>query len=278
MCLLFIQNNIRQRFAKLLIFLLFSSSWRMHHSLMCLDGYKPPDIHSWKTFWILKILRHFGNLISHIDLRFTNFRKWYPIHIENYIAEYCSKTLTKLTLVTLPNLLFKTISVPLPNLEMICLIRESSGANSRDLPLKQNFPNLQGISLNLTQEIVPLELNEHKAFDLIYLKVVVAFNKINSQSDNILRENYVLELLRSHPNLINLKLRYTDFYSNIIFVQFAHDNLPKLETLYLIIPELPNNNEIFHFENVVDFTIRASFENLKHIPFTFGKLVSAEAI
>lgn len=232
-----------------------------------MDEYNPPDIYAWETLRILRILRNFGNLISHIDLKFIDFGKWYPIYIENYIAEYCSKTLKKLTLNTLPNLLLKSISVPFTNLEMICL-----GDNSRDLPLKQNFPNLQGISLDSNRAIAPLELDEHKAFDLKYLKVVLSDIYSKSQSDTHLRENYILELLRSHPNLINLKLRYTDSNSNIIFLQFARDNLLKLETLYLMLYKLPNNIETFHFENVVDFTIHTSFQNLKHIPFTFGKL------
>lgn len=240
----------------------------MHHNCK-MDEYNPPDICAWKTLRTLKILRNFGNLISHIDLTPIDFRKWYPkwypIYIENYIAEYCSKTLTKLSLSTLPNLLFKPISVPFTNLEMIYL-----GSNSRYLALKQSFPNLQGISLYLTQTNTPLEVNQHKAFDLKYLEVYVSDSQ--SQSETHLRENYILELLRSHPNLINLKMRHYMSYSNMLFVQFAHDNLLKLETLYLIIPKLPNNNETFHFENVVDFTIRTSFENLKHIPFTFGKL------
>lgn len=251
-----------------IIDLFFSPSWRMRTQCDC-NEFNPPDIYACKTLWILKILRNFGNLVVHIDLRSINFRKWYPIFIENYIAEYCSKTLIKLSFGTMPNLLFKSISVPFTNLEIISLV-----ADSRDLPLIQNFPNLQGISLHSIRTIAPLELNEHKAFDLKYLKVVVSDLYSRSQSDSHLQENYILELLRSHPNLINFKLHYTDiiFHTNIIFLQFAHDNLLKLETLHLIIPEFPNNNETFHFENVVDFTIRTDFKNLKHIPFTFGKL------
>lgn len=219
----------------------------------------------WGRKCILKFLRNFGQFISHIE--YFDFEESKLYLIEYYLAEYCSKTLTTLTLERVPKFLFKCIPVQFTKLEKIRLFHQSM-YNACDLPLIQSFPNLKSVSLYTDHSHYPSEPPEFP-----YLKrLKVNVGGCMTEFDSGRRENYVIQLLRSNQDLINLKIYSSHKDHHIKFVRFASDYLLNLEILAVRAHSYWNNDETFHFEKVEDFSFNTFFECLKRIPFTFRKL------
>lgn len=222
--------------------------------------YPAPDIHVWTPSIILKLLRNFGHVISNIyySVHSESWDKFTP-HTENYMAEYCSKTLTQLELYRRPQFLFDAPHTQFGNVKSLILHITSPPIIHE---IQFIFPNMQYLSLNLFENHSTLDITiGFPSLKNLEIRMHVKFDP---------KANEIVKLVQLSPQLEKLLL-WDLLPLNFEFIQCIRDCLPKLKYFYLRFGKCTDNVETFHLENTVDFSIN-SYRELKYIPFTFGKL------
>lgn len=205
----------------------------------------------------LKLLRNFGHLISDLQINFALFNVKICKRIENYLAEYCSKSLSFLSLRCNPFIeLFEDIETPFTN--VYSLEMESCCFLKSKIQFDEMFPRLRFLQLDsnryetrsVVNTAIPFlrslailrDLNEHDILESL---------KLNKQIEKLLLIKYTPNLIRS-----------------------LNDCLPKLQCLCL--RDLPEKFkydffEPIQFDNLRDFAM-GTRSSLPCLPFTFNKL------
>ncbi|XP_055307736.1 uncharacterized protein LOC129572435 [Sitodiplosis mosellana] len=219
----------------------------------------------------LKLLRNFGHLVSH--LFFSTYKGRYePVEfvflIENYLAEYCSKTLKHLELTHPPMILFKEIRNPFINIENIDL--HGYQAPICEFPFSSVFPNLNLLQIwfsCFSEEFTPICIPQMKKLSLFGGRIHQR-SELNVNRATNFEENEIKEMLRLNPQLEELKL---NLYSikDIIFQDLSLPNLKRLSPTMHFNSNIKNADR-YHFENVIDFNL--PFHKITNIPFTFSQL------
>lgn len=220
----------------------------------------------WDPVKILKLLRNFGHVISHIFLNIEkdchdyNFRPALVIHIESYVAKYCSKSLRRFLLVEPPRFLFKENQTPFINVESINF---SYYRRLCEVPFSTIFPSLQHIELDISHSIwydIVIAIPSMK-------KLSIDVTKSRENRALELEENGIKELLKLNPQIEDLELIIHSKFTDVLFQGF-NENLPKLQRFSLA---MRANFQRYHSDSVIDFKMRP-LSKFINIPCTFSKL------
>lgn len=218
---------------------------------------------------MLKLLRNFGHVISHIHLNIIAPPEFGPpfdhaleVHIENYVAEYCSKSLRRFTFGDPPKFLFTENQTPFINVESIIF---HGYIRLHEVQFNTIFPNLKHIELNVSH----LFWKGFVDIAMPSLKNVFIDARASNRNRVLgLQENDIKKLLKLNPQIEDLDLRIVGF-SDVILQGF-NENLPNLKR-FSFGTSSNYNVQRYHLDSVIDFTMHPFFKTL-NIPFTFSKL------
>lgn len=244
-----------------------------------------PDIFVFKWVMTFRMLRNFGHLISHVhwDVCLYSRRLVLLNYISQYLLEYCSESLTHLSLYNSMgyciNDLFQGSDIQFVNMKTL-IIQHCWEAK---FTFFDKFPNLEFLKLNQNySEVHPLNFLKVHYPSLKHLY----FNEILHISNNgnySLRPNYrkhqtlekyLKEFLTLNPHIEKLELIMWEEWNPSFFLWLS-DNLPQLKQLNLnCLYQDPSPSAIqpLHFPNVESFTFFHGFYNSEAYPFSFKKL------
>ncbi|XP_037051268.1 uncharacterized protein LOC119085114 [Bradysia coprophila] len=221
---------------------------------------------------ILKLLRHFGHLVSHI---FLNYEKHIAIlpysfrhHLEDYVAKYCSKTLSNLTLIVRPKVLFDDNAVPFTNVKSLEMC-ESSSLSIAKVPFTECFPNLHSLTWN-AGSYNGLKARSIKVGFPSVKHMIVSKGRCNEDCNSCAS---IIKLWELNPQLIELELHHDPDKCRIKLFPCIRDFLPNLQIFKVAVYEWPISGETIHFDSVVEFKLHL-FRYCVIIPFTFARLKS----
>lgn len=227
----------------------------------------------WVPVKALKLLTNFGHVVSHISLSLestyeSGFQHYsfrpalIIIHIESYVARYCSKSLRRFTFDEPPRFLFKENQNSFINVERIDFFNYSPLC---DVPFSKIFPNLKHIDLHIYRTVWDRSI--HIAIPSVKnLHIDATLGRQNK--DLNLAKNDINELLKLNPQIEDLKLKLSDGFE--FFFQDFNENMPMLQRFSLRMISY-SIDQRYHSDSVIDFHMNSIYK-LTNIPFTFSKL------
>ncbi|XP_055308566.1 uncharacterized protein LOC129572595 isoform X2 [Sitodiplosis mosellana] len=231
-----------------------------------------PDILVWNHVKALKILRNFGHVVSDILLHIesTNNHCFHPtllIHIESYVAKYCSKSLRRFRFVKFPRFLFKENQNSFINVERIDF---SYCLPLCNIPFSTIFPNLKYIQCFF----LPLRLHGSIPVSIPSVKKLSIYAILGGPDRDLnLEKNCIDDLLKLNPQIEDLELALYNEFKEVNFQNFR-ENLPMLKR-FILQMYFNDIDQCYHFDSVVDFEMRSMSyieTGPTNIPFTFSKL------
>lgn len=136
---------------------------------------KKPKIYITNPVTILRLLRNFGHMLKHIYINFDFFDAKFCAEIEWYLAEYCSESLSRLSLrCNSSKILFEHLHKPLANVRTV------------------------GIYVYENQKLTHLQFNEKYLPRLKYLYMSNESSRVMHYSDPIHFENIEYFLVRTY--------------------------------------------------------------------------------
>lgn len=205
------------------------------------------------------------------------------IRLEEYLAEYCLKSLEEIKLTGIEpdrTATFQTAGVQFLNIRKVsamqCYFADNFSFNA-------NFPNVESLSIefsrctfNIQDWHFPTVKNLH-------------FNCCTCKSSRILdRIEYapyfsmvdLIEMFKRQPQLEKLDMYAKDDKFPPILAKCFNEHLPKLESLvlrFLSFRYIPRNFESVHLDHITVFSIRLDHLGTHQtIPFTFNRLECVE--
>lgn len=211
---------------------------------------------------ILRLLRHYGSIISHLNLHIDPFSERKAAEFAAHIGRYCRETLTTLHLRYLGYTITNQWNSEFPNVHDLKI---RIGQQSINFP--QIFPNIHSLSITVNEDLSYDSIHLHQLKHVNYRELL--FFPSRTFLRCLIRSNRQLESFRSEAFL------------NIRELEFISVNLVELKTLEIAsYPyELADNEEpiVVHFPEVKEFTlVLIGRDPHEDISITFDKLEFVE--
>lgn len=203
------------------------------------------EIQHWPT--IEKMLKYFGHLIRKLEvLHRKKLTAIESAHIFRQINAQCSNTLIQLRIINNGfNDIFTGLKSPFKKMEYFVLYGEYLKFNQTEFAFNKLFPKLSKLYLDADQ-IEDLGLCD------ITLEHLQQLSTENQGDDH---RNAVTKIIRNHPQLRSLTLKYVD--SSLL--QFVAEELHHLEQLEIHYFDKDNQDgECFNFEHLKSFSVKSA--------------------
>lgn len=212
----------------------------------------------------LKVLKYFGNSISHIKISFNRNEPYLKdnssiITLNKAINENCSETLLNLELIGSGKIL-EEMTKPFKQVKQFSVRHDSlKDLGSNSLSFNELFPALESFDSKYI-EVKNINCLDHEFPNLQHVRIKVPHRDNGKQSPEI--ESF----LRKNPQINSLKIDN----SNKKILRYVNDVLPNLEQLHINGYNTDSDDGILiKFENVKNLTIYAYYgcgelyENIK---------------
>lgn len=232
----------------------------------------PPGIFVVDCLSAFKLIRNFGHLIMdfHINLELFNGKSQ---RIEQYLDEYCSKSLTQITIKESSNNIFQITPKPFQNVEFVWLENCFFGL---ELSIKDIFPNVRVLKLGRNYYLHPPIIRMH-----LPRLTELFFHERNNYIYRF-QESDIDMLLKLNPQLEKLVLCLSNQYDSKL-IQNIKINCPNLRhfELYCCSSNLKDiKQRPIDFERIETFGIYSYFVGftrffqIKMHPFTADMIPS----
>lgn len=213
---------------------------------------------------ILRVLKQFGHLISHLLIVYSSNELYLDVASTNIISKsinlHCSNTLTHFEIFSHHETFFDEMVKPFEKVEKLLIRGKYNKLGSNSLVFVELFPIIHQLNLEY------IEVNDTSCIDQEFSHLEKLHIDI-SRNDNPSRftENEVFNILKRNPQIRSLELDK----SSRKFLMKVNQILPRLESLRLLhyFP-FSESVERIVFENVKNFSIAESAESApKNIEF-----------
>lgn len=224
---------------------------------------------------LMKLLRYFGHLISDIFLNYDEniptLTYTFRYDIEQYVAKYCSETLTHLKLVARPKILFDDGAVRFTKVKTM-KICEGYSLTLNSVPFAECFPNLYGLAWNTHSDI---KLWPETITACLPSLRSLNISKYECGGRSRCPCDAIMKFWQLNPQLTKLELNHDPDKCCTRILPRIRDLLPNLKILKLTTSSLYSccRHDEIHLENVVDLRLHL-LRGCSIIPFQFTKLES----
>ncbi|XP_055304290.1 uncharacterized protein LOC129569476 isoform X1 [Sitodiplosis mosellana] len=213
----------------------------------------------------LKLLRHFGHLLTNLSINFDESMPAHCAEVERYIHDNCAESLVEIDFGYAQQSTFSTIKKPFSKIEKVSFSDSELGKEICEF--NKWFPNMRHLHFNMCDTIADLRCIEKPIPNLKHLELHIngcdkGFQKLN-----------VLECLRLNQNLQIFAL--SNSFDGTFF-ELASRYLQNLQHLQINTSQesyFHNVDSRIRFENVKFlFIVSSRNEIIPKIPFTYGRL------
>lgn len=212
---------------------------------------------------ILRVLKQFGNLITHLSIFYSSSNKLsMGVPSINKISEsinlHCSNTLEHFEIFSQHETFFDEMVTPFVKVKKLSIHGKFNNLRSDTLGLPELFPavrllRIEHIDIRDTSGIDHMADHEYPHMDQLQIEISRYSNPSRFTEEN------AFKLLKKNPQIRHLELDKT----SRTFLLTANEVLPLLESLRLVhyFPFHGESKQTFIFENVKNFSIAESCES-----------------
>lgn len=212
-----------------------------------------------------QFIRCFGHLIPHIEFVFSNQNQSeIDQHVINYISQYCSDSLTK---ITIENSLkgWEHLNKPFPKVKEVILY-ECDVSDTKN-SIKRLFPKMENLRWCGTEKPFLVDPNHYSNLEVLYILD-------NAHYSSKLCVETLANILCLNPQLKHIYIHTLEPLLDCISFQNAMKTLQNLLNLTFNVKKLSTKSidSVISLNSLTSFTIYIDNDDIMGIPFTFGQL------
>lgn len=220
----------------------------------------------------LKLLRHFGHLLTNLSVNFEDTKPAHRAEVERYIYDNCTESLIEIDFGYAELSTFSTIEKPFAKVEKVSFSDCDLGKEICEF--NKWFPSMRHLYIDSCNHIADLKCIENPFPNLTHLEL-----HVNRRIQKGFQKSNVLECLRLNSNLQSLTLG-NDFDGT--FFELASRYLQNLHHLCIHTIHANSFNNVdprICFANVHDLRF-CSLRNeiISKVPFNYDRLESCKLI